>query len=377
MCARQTRSRRFNFSCSVLFALTLLVGPAAAQRPPADSPRTPRGRPDLSGNYNPATLTPLVRPAQFGDRLHLSTDEAAAIARRKADLYAADGAPSDPNRPAPPVGGTRIFDPGLEGASGGSGGYNAFYLDPGQDPFQIGGRFRTSILVDPPNGQLPPMTAAARTRTGNEVSDFLRKNTGDAWWLELPAGPYDNMEQRPLAERCLLGFGSAAGPPMLPTLYNSVKTVVQTEDHLVILIEMNHDARIVRIGGEHPPATVKTWMGDSIGRWEGDTLVVETTNFKYRFGYGLPTASPAPDEMRVVEHFTRLDRDTLLYRFTVSDPSTWSAPWTGEYPWPATPDRVFEYACHEGNYALGNIMRGARLLEAEARAKTAQPSSGN
>jgi hypothetical protein len=178
------------------------------------------------------------------------------------------------------------------------------------------------------------------------------------------------MELRPFGERCVLGFGGSAGPPARPVLYNNLKRIVQTEDHLLILNEMNHDARVIRIGGEALPADQRRWLGDSVGHWEGDTLVVESRNFR-------PGEAPlsAPDftlnvvtsgELRVVERFSRADDGTLLYQFTVDDPETWSAPWSGEFPWPAADTKVYEYACHEGNYALGNIMRGARLAEREA-----------
>ena len=176
------------------------------------------------------------------------------------------------------------------------------------------------------------------------------------------------METRGLGERCLLGFGSAGGPPMLPVLYNNMKKIVQTPDYVMILVEMVHDARIVRMNQEHLPPHIRKWMGDSVGRWEGDTLVIDTTNFNDQ-----PGLRQADRNLHVVERFTRLDSGRLLYRFEVEDPTMWTSSWSGEYVWPASPDRVFEYACHEGNYALGNIMRGARLLEADALTKT----SGN
>ena len=155
---------------------------------------------------------------------------------------------------------------------------------------------------------------------------------------------------------------------MLPVLYNNMKKIVQTPDYVMILVEMVHDARIVRMNQEHLPPHIRKWMGDSVGRWEGDTLVIDTTNFNDQ-----PALRQADRNLHVVERFTRLDSGRLLYRFEVEDPTVWTSSWSGEYVWPASPERVFEYACHEGNYALGNIMRGARLLEAEALAKT----SGN
>ena len=149
---------------------------------------------------------------------------------------------------------------------------------------------------------------------------------------------------------------------MLPVLYNNVKRIVQTPDHVMILNEMVHDARVIRISGKHVPDDIRKWLGDSVGHWEGDTLVVETTNFTDR-----PALSGATRELKVTERFTMTDADTILYNFTVDDPGAWSGPWSGEFPLPRTDQRVFEYACHEGNYSMGNILRGARLLEDEAR----------
>ena len=147
---------------------------------------------------------------------------------------------------------------------------------------------------------------------------------------------------------------------MLPVLYNNLKRIVQTPDHVMILVEMVHDARIIRLNSEHAPESVRRWLGDSIGWWEGDTLVVDTTNFTDN------PAIRASRDLHVVERFERIDEDTLRYRFTVEDPNVWTGSWSGEYPWPASENRVYEYACHEGNYAMEGILKGARLLEAEA-----------
>ena len=328
-----------------------------------DMPRTADGRPDLSGNYHVATLTPLQRPRMFGENRFLSREEADRIAAEERDRMAEAQQDTDPDREAPPVGGD-----GSPGASGNVGGYNAFWIDRGDDTIAIDGQFPTSIIVDPPNGRFPEMTPAARERMLARRAMF-RENKGEAWWLKegLAVGPYDDPELRPLGERCLLGFGSTSGPPMLPVLYNNVKRIVQTPDHVMILTEMVHDARIIRIGGEHAPPDVRKWMGDSVGRWEGDTLVVETTNFRDQTGL-----SGGTEHLRVEERFSRLDADTLLYGFTVEDPTVWDAPWSGEYPWPATDSSVYEYACDEANYALGNIMRGARLLEADVTSSGAE-----
>ena len=351
----------------VSLAFTMLAPCALAQQGGTDIPRRPDGRPDLSGTYDTATLTPLQRPAQYGDQLVLTAEEAAAIqageAAALASIFNYDPAVnterSDPNRGAPPVGGD-----GSTGAAGGVGGYNTFYFDRGSAAFQIDGQWRTSIITDPPNGRQPPVTPEARAQRASRAG-FFRANTGTAWWVEndLNApGPYDHPEMRPLSERCLMGFGSTAGPPMLPVLYNNHKRIVQTDDTVVILVEMVHDARVVRMNQEHDPPGIRIWLGDSVGHWEGDTLVVDTTNFRDE-----PSLGQASRNLHVVERFTRVDADTLVYQFTVDDPTVWTAPWSGEYVWPASENKVYEYACHEANYSFGGILRGARVLEADAR----------
>ena len=322
----------------------------------AEIPRTPSGHPDLSGTYDIATLTPLQRPQRYGDKLTLTDEEAAEISRKEAEYIAGRNAPTDPNRDAPPQGGD-----GSPGAAGNVGGYNAFWIDRGSGGYKIDGKWRTSIITDPKNGRRPPLTPEG-SKAAALRAKMYRKNTGVAWWLKegLDPGPYDDPELRPLAERCLLGFGSTAGPPMLPVLYNNLKRIVQTEDHVMILVEMVHDARIVRMNDEHAPPEIRNWLGDSVGHWEGDTLVVDTTNFSDR-----PALSGATRNLHVVERFTRIDSETLLYQFTVEDPTVWTVPWSGEYIWPASESRVYEYACHEANYSFEGILRGARILEAD------------
>jgi hypothetical protein len=247
---------------------------------------------------------------------------------------------------------------GSTGAAGNVGGYNRFWIDPGTTLVTVGGQKRASIIVDPPNGRLPPLLPAAQERNAERQ---LRTPSDEPEnidpGLESPDA-YDDPERRPLSERCLLGFGSTSGPPALPVLYNNLHQIVQTNDTVLILSEMVHDARIVRMNGEHRPAHLRAWHGDSVGRWEGDTLVIDTTNFtdQTRFlGSG--------EDLHVTERISRTDARTLLYRFTVEDPSTWLTPWTGEYTWPVADGLLYEYACHEANYALGNILRGARLRE--------------
>lgn len=315
---------------------------------------------DISGTYDVGTLTPLERPEAFGDNLFLSEEAAARMAANVARMMENDAKSADPDRGAPEKGGN-------------VGGYNMFWVDPGSGANVVDGKFRTSIVTSPKNGRLPPMTEYGARRLQGFLDAWrihwrnpdptVGRNDGTAWWLrEEDIGPYDHMEQRPLAERCIIGSRSTAGPPMLPNLYNNYKRIIQTDSHVMILTEMNHDVRVIRLNSEHRPSHIRTWLGDSIGHWEGDTLVVHTTNFTT-----LPALSGADENLQVEERFRRTD-DGLLYSFTVNNPTIWETAWSGEYAWPAGDGKVYEYACHEGNYALGNIMRGARLLEKESRA---------
>ncbi len=359
---------RLQIPATVLIAL---VGMASASTLVAQGPRMPSGKPDLSGTYDAATLTPLMRPARFGDKLWLTPEEAEAIAEEERRAMEISNAASDPNREAPPeggappVGGTeeQLTDLG----AGNVGGYNGFWIDRGTGALEIDGKFRTSIIIDPKNGQFPPMTPKGMQQMSALISDYTRSNDGTAYWIDEgdEPGPYDNMEQRPIFERCLLGFNGAA--PSVPGLYNNFKRIVQTEDSVMILLEMVHDARVVRMDSEHPSPEIRLWLGDSIGWWEGDTLVVDTTNFKHEGGM-LGGA-----DAHVVERFTRMENGDLLYKFTVTDESRWRAPITGEYVWRLSDERVYEYACHEGNHALGGVMRGARVLEREAMEEKGKP----
>jgi len=336
--------------------LTLIAAPAlavaalSAQSPPSYSaPRTPWGHPDLQGNWNAATLTRLERPDNAQGRLSLTKEEATAIERDERARVEARARPSDPDRAAPVSGGA-------------VGGYNNFWIDRGTSAFVVDGQYRTSIIVDPADGKIPPMREDARQRNAGRrgTAALPTSDAPESAGVEGP-GAFDDPELRPLGERCLLGFGSTSGPPTLPNyFYNNYKQIVQTPDTVLILIEMVHDARIIRLNGQHPPPSIRKWMGDSIGHFEGDTLVVETTNFtnKTRF-------RGSSENMKVIERFKRVDDGTILYRFTIEDPSTWDQSWTGEYPWLATDDKIYEYACHEGNYALGDILRGERVLDKE------------
>ena len=311
--------------------------------------------PDLSGFYDSGTQTPEQRPAAFGDRQFLTEAEAEELLKQATFLQTDENVISDPNRSAPVKGG----DGNNAFGAGAVGGYNSFWVDPGSGLSSVDGKFRTSIIYDPPNGRRPAMTPRGMRKIAENFTSFSYTNDGTASWLENEGpGPFDGPESLALAERCLLGF--SAGPPSMPGLYNNFKRIVQTEDHVMILLEMVHDARIIRLNSDHGSDENRKWLGDAVGRWEGDTLVVETKNFTPYTGlYG------GDENLHLTERFTKLDDGNLLYNFTVDDPTAWTKPWSGEYVWKSTEGKVYEYACHEGNYAMGNILRGARILESE------------
>jgi hypothetical protein len=357
-----TMLNRLVLSIAVVATLTgAIAASAQAPRPgskPYSPPRTADGKPDLQGMYDLATITPLERPA--GAKPFLTAEEAAKLEGNVATQVEVRARPITGERAAPPKGGD-----GSTGAAGGVGGYNNFWLDPGSAYTVVNGERRTSLVIDPPDGRVPPLTAAARQRALARIVRPTSDTTESRDPGLEPAGSYDDPERRPLGERCLLGFGSTSGPPVLPNyFYNNLHQIVQTKDYVMILTEMVHDARIIRMNSEHLPKTIRKWMGDSIGRWEGDTLVVETTNFTDKTRY-----RGASEDMKVIERFTRVAPNALLYQFTIDDPQTWARPWTGEYTWPAIDKPIYEYACHESNYALENILRGARRREADEAAK--------
>ena len=303
-----------------------------AQKPVA---RTVDGHPDLQGIWTNATLTPVERPAAFAGKATATEEEAKAWEKAQADEVANGDGKSDSafHRAA---------------GSGDTGGYNALFIDRGSELARVDGVKRTSLIVDPPDGKAPPITPEARQR----LTDMRRSGLGGT----------DSVKQRALSERCLVSFGSTAGPPMLPVLYNNNYQIVQTKDTVMILVEMIHDARIVRIGGTHAPADEKFWLGDSIGHWDGDTLVVDTTNFRDEVNY-----RGASKNLHVIERFSKPDAKTLLYRVTLDDPTTFTKSWTMEYPFTATAGPIYEYACHEGNYAMVDILGGARKADSEKK----------
>jgi hypothetical protein len=307
---------------------------AAAQQPHWRAPRTADGQPDLQGMWTSATITPLERPAEYGGRRALTAEEASKLEGAEASLVSNSAKPTDLQQQLP--GDCKDFGRGC--------GYNNFWLDRGSQVVTIDGEKRTSLLIDPPDGKIPPLTAARKQDLASRQQSF------------------DGPEARPLGERCLLAFGSASGPPMMPVLYNNHYQIVQSKDAVMILVEMVHDARIVRLGGTHVASNVRKWMGDSIGHWEGETLVVETTNFTDHESFRGATRNA-----RVIERFTRVAPDKIHYRFTVEDPQAFTHSFTGEMPFYRTDDAIYEYACHEGNYALRGILAGAREQEKAAR----------
>jgi hypothetical protein len=314
---------------------SLLVASALAQDG-WQPPRTASGKPDLQGIWTNKTMTPLTRSREFGEIRALSAEQVARLEADRQQYLDAEFADSDPGREA--GAGAQAGDDGNT-----DDGYNEFWKDEGSHIQVVNGEYRSSIVIDPPDGQIPYQ--------GDPRALFQRAPGNPA--------PSDGPEGRPLAERCLLSFGSHSGPPMLPVMYNNNYQFIQTDDYVVILAEMVHDARIIRLHGELMPDMNK-WMGDSVGRWEGDTLVVETLGFHPQQSF-----RGAGENLKVTERFTRVSNSEILYAFTLEDETVFRQPWTGELLFNARPsdEVIYEYACHEGNYALPGILAGARQLE--------------
>ena len=297
------------------------VSVSAQTRNPA-VPRTADGRPALQGTWDFAQLTPFERPGDYAGKEAVTEEEAEEFAQKRIETTHKDrrdgGAAADVER-----------------------AYNDFWWDFGKRIAK-----QPSLVVDPPDGRVPPLTAEAQQR----IAD--RRNH------------YDNPEERPLPERCILGFNS--GPPMAPSAYNNNVQIVQTPGRIVIVNEMIHSARIVDLSGRaHMPKTMRFLTGDSIGRWEGDTLVVDTTNFSIEGAFRGATAN-----LHLIERFTREGPDALRYEFTVDDPQTWTKKWSASIPMVKSDERIFEYACHEGNYALTGVLKGARYQEKQTPSTT-------
>ena len=324
-------TRRHITCFALVFTVALLVWPAAVGAQTADdgsdlfaTPRTAWGDPDLMGIWDFRTMTPLQRPAELAGKARLTSEEAAAyeaerVARLDKDRRAADG---------------------LSQAADVANAYNEFWWDYGKELTEDN---RTSLIVDPADGRIPDRTAKADQRAATR----RESRTRGAW------GP----EDRSVGERCILGFN--AGPPMNPSAYNNNVQIFQSPGYVVLLIEMVHDARIVPLDGQpHLPGDLRQWRGDSRGRWDGDTLVVETRNFTG----DTPFQSSGPN-MTLTERFTRVGSERVIYEYTIDDPDTFAAPWTAAVPMKRTDQPLYEYACHEGNYGMTNLLAGARVEE--------------
>ena len=314
-------------TCTAVVILCLLAATRAAAQDTVR--RTPWGDPDLEGIWTNATLTPLQRPPELAGKEFFTAEEAAQYRRTRIEQTNAD-------RPLPP---------------GQVGAYNDAFFERGTSLVRSG---RTSLVVDPPDGRIPELTADAQRKV-----EARRKR-------EI-ASPADTAEDRWLTERCIL-FGATV--PMLPEPYNNNYRIMQSPGYVTILVEMNHDARVIPLDGRpHLAAGVQQWIGDSRGRWEGSTLVVETTNLKFnhqsRFGVGYLNGL-SDERLKVTERFTLTDANTLTYRATIDDPTVFVRPWTVELPMQRTEGPIYEVACHEGNYGMFNILSGHRAEERQS-----------
>ena len=317
----------------VLVALVALVaGPALAQD---SAPRTAWGEPDLQGVWDFRTITPMQRPERYGDKEFLTAEEAAALDQAAVDreLRLWNQAPERTE-----AGG----NVDRRGAGQAPGSYNQFWIDSGTRSVDTR---QTSLITYPPNGRYPSLTAEGQRRS-DERRTYAREHPADTW------------EDFSSGVRCILGFN--AGPPFTPSAYNNNMQLFQTPDHVVVMTEMVNTSRVIPLDGTpHLDPEVLQWSGDSRGYWEGETLVVETRNFDAKRKWRGTTSSA-----RLVERFTRVDADTLEYQFTVTDPETWTSPWTASVPLRLNPEPMFEYACHEGNYSMPVMLGGARVEEA-------------
>jgi len=305
------------------FVSLLAVASVSAQSAPAPAPaskagpipRAADGHPDLSGIWNNATRTPFERPAVFEGRATISDEEAKKWEARENERWE-EGSKIDGGRPV-----------SIEG-----GAYNVLFYDNGRELTRVGGQKRTSMVVDPPDGHVPPMLPAARDRLASR--------------RRIIPGDYKSLSND---TRCLVG--NTPSVPVVPAAYNNNVEIVQSGDSILIEVEMVHDARIIHMNAKHQPPSVRQWFGDSIGHWEGDTLVVETTNFNDETHYRGSTK-----DLKVTERFKRVSDKTIEYRATMEDPSTWTKPWSIELAFSSVPGPLYEYACHEGNYAMPDIL---------------------
>ena len=310
----------------VAFAAVVTAVIAAVSLAPVSIAGQLDSRPNLEGIWTNATITPLERPQEFAGKEFLTEKEAAEYEKQVRERTNAER--RDANAEA---------DLAV--------GYNDVWWDRGT---RVVSTRRTSIIVDPPDGRIPPLTPEAQKRAAARA---------EARRLH----PADGPEDRSLADRCIVRGNT--GPPMLPAGYNNYYQILQTPEHVVILIEMIHDARLIPLATRpHLPKNVQQWLGDSLGRWEGKTLVVDTTNFTDKTNF-----RGSGEHLRVTERFTRVDEGTLLYQFTVDDPQSFTRPWSGEIPMKKVDGPIFEYACHEGNSSMENILRAARAEEKAAQ----------
>lgn len=334
---------------STLMGLTLSVLSTAVLAQDA-------ARPDLTGTWTNASLTGLTRPRGV-DKLVVTPEEAAQIAANT----------SVAGLPAGEVDGDNVIDPETGKPPAGSydfglRGYNEFWIDPGSTLALVKGEYRSSYIINPENGQIPRAA---------DPKGLVRDNFGSRYLTGV--GNADGPEAIPLAERCLLGFGNTAGPGMMGTLYNSTYEFVQTKDYVMIDVEMVHDARIIptyasaeEARAHRRPAVLSQWLGDSVGWYENGELVVETVNINPK--QMAQSSIPITADGKITERFSRYSDDEILYRFTVDDANLYSQPWTAELSYHATEGPVYEYACHEGNYAMPGILAGARRQERETQA---------
>ena len=304
-------------------------------------PQTSWGKPDLQGIWDFRTITPLERPEGFGDQEFLTEEEAATLEREVVERNI-----SLLNRPARR---TEVTDSVDRGADGAPGFYNNFWLDGGTNT--IGTR-RTSLIIDPPNGRIPATTASGKRRA--EARRMYQQEHPADSWLDFDAG-----------DRCLLGLN--AGPPIIPAAYNQNLQVFQTPDYVVLLTEMVHTVRVVPLDARPLVSdAIRQWSGDARGHWEGDTLVIETSNFVGNRSWTSSNpmgALGSSEKLQLVERLTRIDADTLEYKFTVTDPEIWAQSWTAEIPMRRSDAPLYEYACHEGNHSLPNMLAGQRAIE--------------
>jgi hypothetical protein len=309
-------------------AVVLAGGQIAAQTPARATkastiPRTADGKPDLRGIWSNATLTPFERAKESARKEYFTQAEAAEFAKRAREQADRDRRGATPQEDV-------------------GGAYNEAWFDRGT---KIGSNLRTSVVVNPADGRVPALTPEARTAAAARAAIQRRS----------PEGPEDFA----LPVRCLVW--PTSGPPMVPGPYNNYYQIVQTHDQIAINVEMIHDVRIIALNGRpHLPSAIRQWMGDSVGHWEGDTLVVDTKNFTDKTHY-----RGSDENLHVVERFTRMDADTIRYQFTIDDPTAFTKPWTGEIMMYRMPGPMYEYACHEGNYALKNMLAGARAAESK------------